>query len=71
MKILKVNNLKSLRSQALVTAKYESESDQYTVYLENLNLYTCSLEMNLANWDFMGVKEKEDVDDKVLDDRIT
>lgn len=49
MKILKVNNLKSLRSQALVTAKYESESDQYTVYLENLNLYTCSLEMNLAN----------------------
>lgn len=49
MKILKVNNQKSLRSQALVTAKYESESDQYTVYLENLNLYTCSLEMNLAN----------------------
>lgn len=49
MKILKVNNLKGLRSQALVTAKYESESDQYTVYLDNLNLYTCSLEMNLAN----------------------
>lgn len=52
MKIMKVDNLKNLKSQAIVTAKHEPASDQYTVYLVNLDLCTCSLEMNMPNWDF-------------------
>lgn len=40
MKIMKADNPESLKSQAIVTAKHESVSDQYTVYLVNL---TCAL----------------------------
>ena len=66
MKIMKVDNLKSLKSQAIVAAKHESASDQYTVYLVNLDLCTCSLEMNLLG---TSRSRKKDVGEKVLVDK--
>lgn len=52
MKIMKVNDLKSLRNETFVTAKHKSASDEYALDLVNSNLCTCSLEKYSLSWDF-------------------